>query len=420
MFDLDQWQEIASSLAKNPLRTFLTALGVFWGIFMLVLMMGAGNGLELGATQEFNGSATNSVFIWTQRTTMAYKGLRPGRNFGMNQRDYEILQERLPQAKYIAARNQLGGWRGNNTVYRGAKYSTFGVSGDFPQIMDIEGFTIDKGRFINKLDLDSHRKVAVVGRRVIELLFDTEEDPIGQSIKISGVVFKVVGVFRTELDGDAADRAEGQVYLPFTTFNRAFNYGNYVSWLAITSQDNIPVSIVEEQALKILRARHQVHPDDQRAFGHWNKEKEFQRIQNVFVGIRFISWVVGILTLLAGAVGISNIMLVVVKERTKEIGIRRALGAKPWQIMQQIITESVVLTLVAGYGGLVTGIGLLELVAYAMDNFNMDTGMFGTPYIALELAVVALVVLVISGLLAGLIPASRAISVRPVDALRAE
>ena len=420
MFDLDQWQEIANTLGKNPLRTFLTALGVFWGIFMLVLMMGAGNGLERGATQEFRGGATNSFFIWGQRTSLPYQGMQPNRSMRLTQRDYEVLRERLSDAEYVSARNQLGGFRGSNTAVRGQRSGTFGISGDYPQIQHIEGLEVDQGRFLNRLDLAESRKVAVVGRRVVELLFKPGEAPIGEYIKVSGVAFQVVGVFTSAADGDQGEEAEERIYLPFTTFNRAFNFGNRVSWMAITSRPAVPVSVVEAQAIRLLKARHQVHPDDERAFGHWNMQEMFMRIQNVFDGIRFISWTVGLLTLLAGAVGVSNIMLVIVKERTQEIGVRRALGAKPWQIIQQIVLESMTLTVLAGYGGLVLGIGLLELIGWGMESFEMNTGMFGTPYVQLELAAVALLVLVISGVLAGAIPASRAIRIRPVDALRAE
>lgn len=420
MFDLDQWQEIAATLSKNPLRTFLTALGVFWGIFMLVLMMGAGNGLQKGATKEFQGSATNSFFVWAQRTNMPYKGMQPGRQIRLTQQDYEILVERLTEAEYIAARNQLGGFRGNNMASRGTKSGTFAISGDYPAIKEIEGLIIADGRFINPRDLEDNRKVAVIGRRVVELLFEAGEDPIGEYIRVSGVAFQVVGVFRKKADGDRASEAEEHIYLPFTTFNRAYNFGTTVSWMAITSKPHILASETEDKAISILKARHQVHPEDERALGHWNLQESFMRIQNVFIGIKFISWLVGLLTLLAGAVGVSNIMLVIVKERTKEIGVRRALGAKPWQIMRQIILESVSLTLLAGYGGLVFGIGLLKLISWAMDNFNMDTGMFGSPGVEFELAAVALIVLIISGIFAGLIPARRAIRIRPVDALRAE
>ncbi|MEM9987555.1 MAG: FtsX-like permease family protein, partial [Bacteroidota bacterium] len=310
--------------------------------------------------------------------------------------------------------------RGNNLAVRGQKSGTFAISGDYPQIKPIQGLLKTQGRFIKERDLYEKRKVAVIGRRVVELLFDPDEDPIGEYIRVSGVLFQVVGVFQMQADGDKAQEAEAHIYLPFTTFNRAFNFGNTVSWLAITSQPNVPASQVEDQALSILKSRHQVNPEDERAFGHWNQERQFMRIKNVFIGIRFISWVVGILTLLAGAIGISNIMLVVVKERTREIGVRRALGAKPWQIMRQIILESVTLTLVAGYGGMIFGLGLLELIAWTMESFQMDTGMFGSPYIQVELAVVALVILIISGIFAGAIPANRAIRIRPVDALRAE
>ncbi|GAB4410255.1 MAG: ABC transporter permease [Bacteroidia bacterium] len=420
MFDIDKWQEIIATLTRNPLRTFLTAVGVSWGIFMLILMMGAGNGLELGASQEFQGAATNSFFLWAQQTSKAYKGFQPGRPMRMDNGDYEALQRELTDARLIAPRNQLGGYRGGNNVYRGTKSGGFEIMGDYPHIQEIEGLLIEQGRFINTFDIGQRRKVTVIGTRVRELLFEPDEDPVGQYIRVGSIYFMVVGVFKTKSTGNRAERDTQRIYIPFTTFQRAFNYGTRIGWFAITSRDQVPASKVEVQTLDILRRRHSVAPDDERAFGHWNLEENYKRMTSVFDGIRFISWVVGVFTLLAGAIGVSNIMLVIVKERTKEIGIRRAIGARPWSIVSQIMLESVILTVLAGYIGLMLGIGLLELVAWAMTTFQMDTGMFGIPTIDVGLALYALAVLGVAGLLAGLLPASRAVRIRPVDALRAE
>lgn len=420
MFDIDKWQEIIATLTRNPLRTFLTALGVSWGIFMLILMMGAGNGLEAGAFQEFRGTATNSMFLWARQTSEAYAGFQPGRRIRMTNDDYTALAQLVPEARIIAPRNQLGGFRGGNNVTRGSKTGGFEVMGDYPQIRDIEGLLLPQGRFLNPLDIAEHRKVCVIGTRVQELLFEPGEDPLGQYIRINDIYFMVIGVFRTKATGDQAERDTQRIYVPFSTFQRAFNYGNSVSWFALTSQDAVPVSELETRVVAILKRRHSVAPGDGRAFGHFNLEQQFQRINSVFAGIRFISWTVGVLTLLAGAIGVSNIMLVIVKERTKEIGIRRAIGAKPLTIVSQIMWESVLLTFFAGYAGLVLGIGLLEGIAWAMETFEIQAGMFQAPYIEVNLAVTALIVLGFAGLLAGLLPATRAVRIRPVDALRAE
>ncbi|RMG58596.1 MAG: ABC transporter permease [Bacteroidetes bacterium] len=420
MFDIDKWQEILATLTRNPLRTFLTALGVSWGIFMLIIMMGAGNGLEAGALQEFRGTATNSMFLWARRTSEAYAGFQPNRPIRMTNDDYDALQRLLPEARIIAPRNQLGGFRGGNNVTRGKKNGAFEIMGDYPQIRDVEGVLLNTGRFLNPLDIEEHRKVCVIGTRVQELLFEPKENPLGEYIRINDIYFQVVGVFRTKSTGDRAEQETQRIYIPFSTFQRAFNYGNRVSWFALTSQDNLPVSEMEERVMSILKRRHSVAPTDNRAFGHFNLEQQYQRINSVFLGIRFVSWVVGILTLLAGAIGVSNIMLVIVKERTKEIGIRRAIGAKPASIVSQIMLESVILTLFSGYAGLVLGIGLLEGIAWAMDTFKIEAGMFQAPYIQLDLAISALIVLGVAGLFAGLLPASRAVRIRPVDALRAE
>ena len=421
MFDLDKWNEILLALTRNPLRTFLTALGVFWGIFMLVVMLGSGKGLENGVQTGFSGMATNSVFIWTQRTSKAYMGLPPGRSFNMDNDDFIALKQNLTEARIIAPRNQLGGYMGGNNVVRGIKTGAFSVMGDHPEIQNVESVWVLDGRFINQLDMQERRKVAVIGTKVRDILFEKGEEPIGQYIRISGVYFKVIGVFRTKQTGDRAERDTQKIYVPFSTFQAAFNYGNVVGWFAITSRSDVPVAVVEEKAIELLKKRHKVAPEDNRAFGHFNLQEEFNKIQGLFLGINALSWFVGTLTLLAGVIGVSNIMLVIVKERTKEIGIRRAIGAKPWSIVSQILSESIVLTSVAGFLGLFCGVLVLALVSSLLpEPGGGQEVMFLNPEVRFDTAVWALTIMVIAGALAGLIPARRAVGISTVDALRAE
>lgn len=420
MFDIDKWQEIFHSLSKNPLRTGLTAFGVFWGIFMLVVLMGAGQGLETGATGRFEGMATNSLYVWNQSTSKAYMGLPPGRRMQMDLDDVKAIEHSIPEARVVSPINQLGGWQGNNSVTRGNRYGTFGVSGNYPNIYEIEAPLITAGRFINYYDIEDRRKVAVIGPRVREILFTPEENPVGEYIYINGVYFKVVGTFDTRQDGGRGDQAANKIYIPFTTFAQAFNYGNRIGWLSITSQDDVPVSKVQVKVLEILKKRNKVHPEDNRAFGNFNLEERFNQMRYTMVGINFLSWFVGILTLIAGVIGISNIMLVLVKERTNEIGIRRALGARPSSIISLILTEAIFLTTIAGYFGLMCGLALLEGYNWAEKAFNIESAFFKNPSVDFNLMVYALLVLVIGGALAGLIPARRALAISTVDALRAE
>ena len=417
MFDLDKWQEIFSTLAKNPLRTFLTAFGVGWGLFMLIVMMGAGNGLENGVTHEFTNVATNSFFLWGQSTSKPYGGFGPGRGMRMTEDDYFAIREQVPNAGTIAPRNQLGGFGGGNTVARGNKSESFGVMGDYPQIKEVEGIDILEGRFLNELDIRDQRKVAIIGTRVQELLFEESEDPIGDYVMINGVYFTIVGVFGTRTDGDRGERDESRIYIPFTTFQRAFNNGNRVSWFAIRSKDGVPATEVQDEVIALMQRLHSVDPEDKRAFGHFNLEERYNQIQGLFGGITILVWIVGIGTLIAGVIGVSNIMLVIVKERTKEIGVRRALGAKPRHIISQILLESIVLTGLAGYAGLMVGL-------FTLDGVNMLVGeganMFRNPQVDLDMVTNSLLVLIFAGAIAGLIPASRAIAVHPVEALRAD
>jgi putative ABC transport system permease protein len=420
MFDLDRWQEIYHVLRKNKIRTFLTAFGVFWGIFMLVIMLGSGNGLENGVTQNFGDMATNSVFIWTQQTTIPYKGFPRGRRYHFDNEDTKALAHSIPEIKYLAPRIQAGGYMQTNNVTRGLKSGIFNIMGDYAVFNQIDPLNILQGRFINDNDIAEKRKVAVIGTRVVDILFKKDEKPIRQYIQIQGVYFQVIGVFKSKRNGEQANQENQNIYLPFTTLQKTYNYGNAVGFFSITARDGIPVSVVEEKAIRLLKQRHFIAPGDESAIGHFNLKKEFDQMQGLFFGIRLLVWIVGIGTLVAGVIGVSNIMLVVVKERTKEIGIMRALGATPAKIITQIIMESVVLTTFAGYFGLSIGVGLLELINYLLGSTGANTEMFLHPGINFSIAVTALAILVVAGALAGFIPAKRAVSIKPIDALRAE
>ncbi|HLF56694.1 MAG TPA: ABC transporter permease [Thermoanaerobaculia bacterium] len=422
MFDLDHWQEIGAALAKNRLRTFLTAFGVFWGIFLLVALLGAGNGLSNGVMAGFQGTATNSLFVWAQRTTKPYAGLDAGRRVEFTNADIDALESQIEEAEVIAPRLQMGGFRGGANVRRGGEVGAFNVTGDHPEIFTIQSMILDRGRLLNRVDLVQKRKVAVVGTRVVETLFERGEETIGDSIEINGVWFKVVGVFRSRQTGEQGDRDAQSIYVPFSTFQQAFNAQNRVHWFAVTAKPQFSAEAVEEKVLDVLRTRHKVAPDDRRGIGSFNLAKEFGKIQGLFNGIRVLMWVVGMGTLTAGAIGVSNIMLIVVRERTKEIGLRRAIGATPWKVMAQIVLEAVVLTSVAGFLGLAAGVGVLELVAANLPQASAtgQPSMFQNPGVQFGDALLALGVLVAAGTIAGLIPAQRAVAVSPVVALHSE
>jgi putative ABC transport system permease protein len=416
IFERDNWQEIFATIRKNKLRTFLTMLGVFWGIFMLVIMLGSGNGLRNGILNEFAGTATNSFFIWTQQTTKAYKGMKPGRNFNFNLADVEAIKQ-MPDLDVVSPLNQLGGYEGANNVVRGLKTAPCEIQASFPNSTEIAQVRISKGRFINDLDIKEKRKICVIGPRVAQMLFKKGENVIGDYIRVNGVYFKVVGLTIPAAGGDEGRQQSQRVNIPFSTFQNAFNMGDVVGWFAIKSKDDVPAEESEEKVLSVLRERHKIAPDDQKAIGHWNMAVEYNKLNGLFIGIEVLIWIVGIGTLLAGVIGISNIMLIVVKERTKEIGVKRALGAVPLQIVGQILIEAVFLTAISGYFGLVTAIGLLEL----LNSMIGESGeMFTNPTVDLSVALKALTVLIVSGAIAGLIPARKAVSIKPVEALRAE
>ena len=417
LIDRDHWREIYEALRGNKLRTFLTAFGVFWGIFMLMVMLASGNGLWNGVRQGFDNGATNSLFVWTQRTSKPYRGMPTGRQVQLDTGDIAAIHQQIPEAAVICPRNQLGGFRGGNNVSRGTKAGAFSVMGDVPEIARVQSVSVTAGRFLNQLDLEERRKVAVIGSRVREVLFAKDENPLDGSIRVNGVYFKVIGVFKPSTSGDDREEQPQTIFVPFTTFKSAFNFGDRVGWFAIISKDRVPASEAETKVLALLKERHRVAPDDDRAFGHFNMEKEYGQIQGLFGGIDALVWIVGIGTLSAGVIGVSNIMLVIVRERTNEIGLRRAVGATPLAITTQIIFESLVLTTSAGYLGLMAGVGVVALIGKLIANSPAE--MFRDPEVAFGSALATLAILIGAGILAGLIPARRAVKISPVEALRA-
>ena len=422
MFDTDRWKEIISALRKNKLRSFLTAFGVFWGIFMLIVMAGAGKGLENGITQGVGQVATNSFFMWTQRTGEPYKGLRRGRFWNYVNEDVEFIRKKIPEADIVAPRLFAGGGGSPNTI-RNDRAASFYIKGDYPEWNDIDPADVIKGRWLNNVDIIQKRKICVVGEKVIEELFDKTEKPIGEYIKVNGVFYQIVGVIKPVSNINMNGRTEESIFMPFSTMQVAYNYGNHVHVMGITAKKGYDASFVEDKVIAAMKERHKIAPTDVQAVGHVNLEKQFKQFSTLFMGIQILTWIVGIGTLLAGVIGVSNIMLVIIKERTQEIGIMRAIGATPRKVIGQIIMESVFLTTVAGYIGLFLGILLLEGFNYAlvMAKANGAENIFiDSPEINLGVAVACLIVLIVSGAIAGYVPARKAVMIKPIDALRAE
>jgi putative ABC transport system permease protein len=416
MLDIDGWQEILTTLRRNKLRTFLTAVGVIWGIFILIVMIGVGSGLETGVTRNMSGFAHNAIYFWGQRTTVPYAGMQPGRRIEFDNRDIGALAGEVEGIEFFAPRNQLGGFRQGALVRRDNQTGSFSVMGDYPALRHIETMRVNEGRFLNDLDIKERRKVAVIGRQVVEQLFAPEEDPIGQAIQLRGVYFQIIGVFDPVQSGDGADRQAQTIFVPFTTFQQAFNFGDRVGWFSLTVAPGHDAAGVEAEVRRVLGARHRIAPDDDQAIGAYNAEKDFTKVQNLFAGIDGIIWFAGVMTLLAGVIGVINIMLISVKERTREIGVRKALGATQRSIVGMILRESVLLTSLAGCVGILSGVAVIEQLA----SQPMDSEMFAAPTVGFTPTVIATCLLVISGAIAGLLPAMHAASIDPVEALRAE
>lgn len=398
-------------MKKNRLRTFLTGFSVAWGIFMLIILLGSGNGLENGVKKAFEGDATNTLWINPGQTSTAYKGLKAGRVIQFTNEDYDLISREIPNIYKISGRVNV--WQ-NNTISYNKEYGNFDIIACHPDYGYYETIDITGGRFINEEDIRDFRKSVVIGKPVKDALFK-DEDPIGKYIQVSGVPFKVAGVF-SDVGGD---RDMQRVYIPLSTAQRVFNLGNRIFNVSVVTKD---VTVEEsremaEDVRQTLAQKHKFDPEDQRAVFVWNNLEEYKKLMTLFASIRMFIWIIGIGTIIAGVVGVSNIMMIVVKERTQEIGIRKAMGATPWSIVSLVLMESILITAFAGYVGLVMGVGLLELISPAFN--NSDT-FFKNPEVDIFIALGATIVMVVSGMLAGFVPARKAAAIQPIEALRYE
>lgn len=419
MFNKDRWKEILEVLTTNWFRTVLTAFGVFWGILILIILLSAGKGLENGIKADFGDIATNTMFMWTRSTTKAHMGLPIGRRFRFKVEDVKSISDNIPNLRFISPRNQLGGFGNDNNVVRGLNTGAYNVYGDYPEIINQDPMTITEGRFINQNDIREKRKIAIIGSGVRNELYDKGEAVMGSYIKIQGVNFMVVGTYKKKSNDGDGEEAQKEIFVPFTSFSQAFNMGNDVGWMAITAHDGTSISSKKEDIVNLMKTKHKIHPEDTRAVGYFDLYEQYNRVESLFGAMSFIAYFVGILVLLSGIIGVSNIMLIVVKERTKEIGIRRALGEDPWSIKKQILLESIFLTIISGMAGIIIG-ALFIYGVNALLDANGPVDMFLNPSVSLGVVTVALFILVLSGLLAGFIPAQSAIKVKPIDALRTE
>ncbi len=420
LIDVEKWQEIFSTLGRHKLRTTLTAFGVFWGIFMLTVLLGAGKGLENGVHDGFP-RVTNLVWLWPQGTTqIPYQGMPIGRYVRFEPADVEAIKREVPSVGMVQGQNSVGVWGGSPpyTVHK-SKNGAFSVQGGFEGVEDINSMKIVAGRSINELDVRERRKVALIGQRVRDQLFLPGEEVIGAQIQVNGISFDVIGVFKSQANGEEQQQEE-RIYLPNDTLRYAFNQVGNVGSMVLTPRPGLHASVAEEDVKKYLAQRKKVSPDDKGVFGSFNLQTEHDKVQGLFTGIRVFSWIVAIGTIIAGAIGVGNIMLIVVKERVREIGLRKALGATPASIVVMIMQEALFLTVVAGYGGLVVGALLLEGVAKMLEAGGGRAGFFGAPELEFGTAPIALAVLGVAGVLASLMPAAKAAAVNPIIALQEE
>ncbi len=413
MFDIDKWQEIIHSLSKHKLRTGLTAFGVFWGIFMLVLLLGAANGLQNGTAHEFRDDATNSLWIYPRHTSIVHKGLVMGRNIEFDNSDYELLKNRVKGTKHITGRFYLPDSL-EQMVYKNRRYN-FRVRCVHPDHQVLENTIMEEGRFINEGDMRNYRKVAVIGQLVVEEAFP-KENPIGKFIQVGGISFLVVGVF-SDTGGDDEMR---MIYVPISTAQRSFATTSKINQIMLTTGDASleEVMDMETEIIQKLAQKHNFSTQDRQAIRIRNRVEHFESVMNLFAMISFFTWIVGVGSIIAGVIGVSNIMLIVVKDRTKEIGIRKALGATPGSIISMVLQEAVLITSVAGYLGMAIGIGLISLINSAMTTYNIDAGFFRDPQVDTGMVLTATVIVVIAGAIAGLIPALKASRISPVEAMR--
>ena len=414
--DIDTYREIIDTLTRNKSRSFLTGFGVFWGVFMLVALMGGGKGLKEKLDKNFEGFAQNTVIIGANQTTKPYKGFRKGRWWAMEYKDIDRLKQKVPELN-AAAPILFSSWRGGNTAYYGDQKTTPRIQGTVPEIVEIIAPKMYYGRYLNEMDIKEHRKVCVIGKKVYKDLFKEGGDPCGKKIRVDSTYYEVVGVDYSSGNISIGGRTEEKITIPITMMQAAFNRGNEIDIIAATGRQGVLMSKITDRIRETIARAHYIDPTDEQGVFVFNTELMFQMINNLFKGVNILIWLVGLGTLLAGAIGVSNIMMVTVRERTTEIGIRRAIGATPKMILSQIISESIVLTMVAGMSGILFGVMILQM----LEMYNTEDGIIETHFqVSFWTAIFCAVIVSALGVLAGLAPAARAMSIKPVDAMRDE
>ena len=410
--DIDSCEEILLTITRNKTRSLLTAFGIFWGIFMLIALIGGGQGMQEMMKKNFEGFATNSGFLVAQPTGEAYKGFRKGRQWDLETQDIERLKMQVKAVDVITP--SIARW-GSSAVYGDKKYGC-SVKGLYPNYVAIETQEMAYGRFINDVDIQEARKVCVIGKRVYESLFKKGENPCGKFVRVDGIYYRVIGMTASEGNMNIQGSASEAVTLPFTTMQQTYKLGGKIDVVCFTVKQGIKVSDVQPEMESIIKAAHYIAPNDKQAMMYLNAEAMFSMVDNLFTGIRILIWMVGLGTLFAGAIGVSNIMMVTVKERTTEIGIRRAIGARPKDILQQILSESLALTTIAGMFGICFGVFVLQTAEILIN----ATGKSVHFQISFGLAIGTCALLTVLGMLAGLAPAYRAMAIKPIEAIRDE
>ena len=412
--DLDSYREILDTLTRNKSRSFLTGFGIFWGVFMLVALIGGGKGLKEMLNQNFEGFATNSAMVWAQPTTKAYKGFRKGRLWEMDYKDVERLKQRVPELDVVSPVLFSNG----GTAYYGDRKSSVGINGAQPDYQRVIEPKMYYGRFLNDMDIAQHRKVCVIGKKTYKDLFPGGGDPCGKFIRVDSVHYQIVGVdYNTSQGMSFGGEAGTTMLMPITLMQQTYNMGNDVHMIAVTGKKGVVMTDIAPRIRETVARRHTVDPTDEKGVMVFNTEVLFQLLDSLFKGVNFLIWLVGLGTLLAGAIGVSNIMMVTVRERTTEIGIRRAIGATPRNILSQIISESIVLTLVAGMSGILFAVLILQM----LEMGNTEDGIVSAHFqVDFWTAILCALVIAAMGVLAGLAPAARAMAIKPVDAMRDE
>ena len=414
--DIDTYREIIDTLTRNKSRSFLTGFGVFWGVFMLVALMGGGKGLKEKLDKNFEGFAQNTVIIGANQTTKPYKGFRKGRWWAMEYKDIDRLKQKVPELN-AAAPILFSSWRGGNTAYYGDQKTTPRIQGTVPEIVEIIAPKMYYGRYLNEMDIKEHRKVCVIGKKVYKDLFKEGGDPCGKKIRVDSTYYEVVGVDYSSGNISIGGRTEEKITIPITMMQAAFNRGNEIDIIAATGRQGVLMSKITDRIRETIARAHYIDPTDEQGVFVFNTELMFQMINNLFKGVNILIWLVGLGTLRADPCPVSNIIMVTVRERTTEIGIRRAIGATPKMILSQIISESIVLTLVAGMSGILFGVMILQM----LEMYNTEDGIIETHFqVSFWTAIFCAVIVSALGVLAGLAPAARAMSIKPVDSMRDE